>query len=206
MGRRRARHGDRRRYGHPAPLHRQPGHGRRLPGGFPARHRLCRRLRRLHDRHRPADDRSSHLAAVGRPLRHRCRPSLRASVPRRSRPRRSGASSTSPSTVRRPTRGSPSAPGQRGARRSSGSTTRARCREARPYTLDVDRGRLRITLEVDGGRYVALGSEAFTAISGPAQQATLEVPLVQTMLEAPADIPSAVTATIDWSCEAAPPP
>ncbi len=78
--------------------------------------------------------------------------------------------------------------------------------EARPYTLDVDRGRLRITLEVDGGRYVALGSEAFTAISGPAQQATLEVPLVQTMLEAPADIPSAVTATIDWSCEAAPPP
>ena len=76
---------------------------------------------------------------------------------------------------------------------------------ARPYTLDVDRGRLRIMLEMDGGRYVALGSEAFSTINGPAQEASLEVPLVQTMLEAPTDIPSAVTARIDWSCEAAPP-
>jgi hypothetical protein len=30
--------------------------------------------------------------------------------------------------------------------------------EDRAYTLDVDRGRLRITLEVDGGQYLALGS------------------------------------------------
>ena len=78
--------------------------------------------------------------------------------------------------------------------------------DERPYALDVDRGRLRITLDVDGGRYVALGSEAFATVTGPAREATLEVPLLQTSLEAPAEIPSAVTATIDWSCEAAPPP
>ena len=36
----------------------------------------------------------------------------------------------------------------------------------REYALDVDRGRLRVTLEVDSGQYVALGAEAFATISG----------------------------------------
>ena len=76
----------------------------------------------------------------------------------------------------------------------------------RAYALDVDRGRLRVTLEVDGGQYVALGADAFATISGPAQDADLHLPLVQTSPSAPPDIPGAVTAKIDWSCEAAPAP
>ena len=76
--------------------------------------------------------------------------------------------------------------------------------EDRAYTLDVDRGRLRIALEVDGGQYVALGSEAFAAVGGAGQSATLQLPLVQTLTSAPTDIPGAVDARIDWTCEAAP--
>lgn len=74
----------------------------------------------------------------------------------------------------------------------------------RPYRLDVDRGRLSITLEVDGGRYLALGSEAFAAVDGAGQSATLRLPLLQTLPSAPTDIPDAVDARIDWACEAAP--
>jgi hypothetical protein len=74
----------------------------------------------------------------------------------------------------------------------------------RAYSLDVDRGRLRIALEVDGGQYVALGAGAFAALVGAGQSATLQVPLLQTLPSAPSDIPGAVDARIDWSCEAAP--
>jgi len=74
----------------------------------------------------------------------------------------------------------------------------------RAYALDVDRGRLRVTLEVDGGQYVALGAEAFAAVIGSGQSSGLHLPLVQTLPSAPEDIPGAVTAKIDWSCEAAP--
>ena len=76
----------------------------------------------------------------------------------------------------------------------------------RPYTLDVDRGRLRVTLEVDGGQYLALGAEAFASIDGPGQQVQLELPLVQARPSAPSDIPAAVEAVIDWSCDPAPAP
>jgi len=76
----------------------------------------------------------------------------------------------------------------------------------RRYALDVDRGRLRIMLELDGGQYVALGSDAFAPLSGPAQEASLHLPLVQARLEAPEGIPAAVTARIAWSCASAPPP
>lgn len=77
--------------------------------------------------------------------------------------------------------------------------------QGRAYTIDVDRGRLRISLEVDGGQYIALGAEPFAAISGPAQHATMHLPLFQANPQAPEDIPGAVEASIDWSCEAAPP-
>ena len=76
--------------------------------------------------------------------------------------------------------------------------------EGRAYVLNVDRGRLRVALELDGGEYLALGAEAFASLSGSAQRATLELPLVQALMSAPTDIPAAVTATIDWSCEPAP--
>ena len=76
--------------------------------------------------------------------------------------------------------------------------------EGRPYTLDVDRGRLRVFLAVDGGEYIAFGSEAFAAVTGPAQESSMSVPLFQSLPSAPADIPAAVDATIEWTCEAAP--
>lgn len=76
----------------------------------------------------------------------------------------------------------------------------------REYALDVDRGRLRVTLEVDGGQYLALGAEAFATISGPAQSASIRLPLVQTLTSAPADIPAAVETSIAWDCEPAPAP
>ncbi len=75
----------------------------------------------------------------------------------------------------------------------------------REYALDVDRGRLRIKLELDGGEYVALGSEAFDAIDGAAQDASLHLPLLQTLVSAPEGIPGAVDASIDWACQPAPP-
>jgi hypothetical protein len=74
----------------------------------------------------------------------------------------------------------------------------------RAYVLAVDRGRLRVTLELDGGEYRALGAEAFAAVTGSGQTANLELPLLQALTSAPADIPEAVTAIIDWSCEPAP--
>jgi hypothetical protein len=76
----------------------------------------------------------------------------------------------------------------------------------RAYTLDVDRGRLRVTLEVDGGRYLALGAEAFASVSGPGQRVSLQLPLVQALPSAPTDIPATVQASIEWSCDPAPAP
>ncbi|MET1232398.1 MAG: hypothetical protein ABWY52_06070 [Candidatus Limnocylindrales bacterium] len=76
----------------------------------------------------------------------------------------------------------------------------------RAYALDVDRGRLRVTLEVDGGQYVAFGAEAFASVSGPAQSGSIQLPLVQTAPSAPADIPAAVESVIAWDCEPAPAP
>lgn len=77
--------------------------------------------------------------------------------------------------------------------------------DGRHYALDVDRGRLRVALELDGGTYVALGSSAFASISGPAADARLALPLVQTLPTAPADIPAAIDVAIVWSCDSAPP-
>jgi hypothetical protein len=74
----------------------------------------------------------------------------------------------------------------------------------REYALDVDRGRLRIKLELDGGEYVALGAEAFATLDGAAQDAGLHLPLLQTLVSAPADIPGAVEADIGWTCQPAP--
>ncbi|HEY8199664.1 MAG TPA: hypothetical protein VIF44_07800 [Candidatus Limnocylindrales bacterium] len=74
----------------------------------------------------------------------------------------------------------------------------------REYALDVDRGRLRVKLELDGGEYVALGSEAFDTIDGAGQDAGLHLPLLQTLVSAPAGIPAAVNARIDWTCQPAP--
>lgn len=74
----------------------------------------------------------------------------------------------------------------------------------REYALDVDRGRLRIKLEVDGGEYVALGAEAFATIDGAAQEASLHLPLLQTLVSAPEGIPAAVEASIDWACQPVP--
>lgn len=74
----------------------------------------------------------------------------------------------------------------------------------REYALDVDRGRLRIKLELDGGEYVALGAEAFASLDGAAQDAGLHLPLLQTLVSAPAGIPGAVEANIAWTCQPAP--
>ena len=74
----------------------------------------------------------------------------------------------------------------------------------REYALDVDRGRLRITLELDGGEYVALGAQAFASIDGAAQDASLHLPLLQTLVSAPEGIPAAVDASIAWTCQPAP--
>ncbi len=74
----------------------------------------------------------------------------------------------------------------------------------REYALDVDRGRLRVTLELDGGEYVALGAEAFASIDGAGQDAGLHLPLLQTLVSAPDGIPGVVNARIDWTCQPAP--
>jgi hypothetical protein len=74
----------------------------------------------------------------------------------------------------------------------------------RVYALDVDRGRLRVSLELDGGEYVALGAAAFAAVTGSGQTASVEVPLLQALTSAPPGIPEAVMARIDWSCEPVP--
>jgi hypothetical protein len=76
--------------------------------------------------------------------------------------------------------------------------------KGREYALDVDRGRLRIKLELDGGEYVALGADAFATIDGAAQDASLHLPLLQTLVSAPEGIPGAVDASIAWTCQPAP--